>query len=347
MAEYFFGEISGEPVGKVYPNRTAAKDAHVHQVTQQGIAGNRRVGCASLVLSGGYSSDEDYGHEIFYTGAGGQDPSDRSIHVAHQDLDKSDNAALVRSQATGLPIRILRGAGHRSVYAPVSGYRYDGLYKVVKYYENYPDDGWRRWMFHLVQLTTDEAATYTPDENYEVDNLAFEELDLGSGFLGGTIPPSESSSAARLDLSHLSPAFPVEVVLPAGDANPGTAIVITHRVVRDSKVTAAVKAMYADTCQVCGVRLQTGAGHYSEGAHIRSLGRPHHGPDTMSNILCLCPNDHAVFDMGGLYLGDELEMFTSTGEHLGRLTVHPDHVIDTNNVRYHRSHHGRVSGFLH
>lgn len=34
----------------------------------------------------------------------------------------------------------------------------------------------------------------------------------------------------------------------------------------------------------------------SEGAHVRPLGIPHNGPDTLDNILCLCPNCHVLFD---------------------------------------------------
>lgn len=336
MADYYFGELPGEPVGKVYDNRTAAKDARVHQVTQQGIAGNRHVGCASIVLSGGYETDEDYGYEVFYTGAGGQDPATRQ-HVAHQDLDKSDNAALVRSQETGLPIRIVRGAGHNSDHAPKVGYRYDGLYKVIKHYENYPADGFRRWMFHLAQLTVEEAAAYTPDENYEADNRAYRDHGLGSGPFGHDQQTEGQLTAARVDPFY---APPVELVLPAGKTDPGTKTILSQRVVRDTKVTAAVKAMYLDTCQICGTQVATRAGYYSEGAHIRPLGRPHHGPDTMSNILCLCPNHHAAFDKGGLYLDDDLAVHDALGHRLSGLKMHAEHGIDLNNIRYHRTHHG-------
>jgi hypothetical protein len=36
-----------------------------------------------------------------------------------------------------------------------------------------------------------------------------------------------------------------------------------------------------------------------EAAHIRPLGAPHNGPDTLDNTLCLCPNHHVLFDHGG------------------------------------------------
>ena len=337
-AEYYFGEISGQPVGTVYASRMEAKDARVHQVTQQGIAGNRSVGCASIVLSGGYDTDEDYGHEIFYTGRGGQDPRNpRGPHIADQDLDLSDNAALVRSEETGLPLRIVRGAGHDSDYAPDSGYRYDGLYKVVKHYPlEHPRDGYRRWMFHLVQMTPKEAAEYTPAENADANARAYDEQDLGSGADEGPGQVTEPASVAMDPFLGQS----VDIIIPAGKTDPGTKTVISQRVIRDTKVTAAVKALYGNTCQVCGTRVVTKAGYYSEGAHVRPLGKPHHGPDTMANILCLCPNHHSAFDKGGLYLDDELRVFDSQGICLGPLRIHDEHIVDVNNLRYHRTHHG-------
>lgn len=70
-----------------------------------------------------------------------------------------------------------------------------------------------------------------------------------------------------------------------------------ERIIRDTKMTKAIKRIYKDTCQVCGLRLKIGDNsYYSEGAHIRPLGKPHDGPDVIGNILCLCPNCHVQFD---------------------------------------------------
>ena len=37
--------------------------------------------------------------------------------------------------------------------------------------------------------------------------------------------------------------------------------------------------------QMCGIRLEGFAGPYAEAAHVRPLGSPHNGPDTLNNIL--------------------------------------------------------------
>ena len=46
--------------------------------------------------------------------------------------------------------------------------------------------------------------------------------------------------------------------------------------------------------------MDTPAGLYAEGAHIKPLGKPHNGPDEVENILCLCPNHHVLFDRGAI-----------------------------------------------
>lgn len=98
-------------------------------------------------------------------------------------------------------------------------------------------------------------------------------------------------------------------------------------------MAASVKRLYNDTCQVCGTRLVNAAGAYSEGAHIRPLGVPHNGPDTLDNILCLCPNCHALFDGHALTVqpdGTVLQL----GESIGKLTVIPEHGLDFKQLAY-------------
>ncbi|MBW5484738.1 YDG/SRA domain-containing protein [Streptomyces bambusae] len=80
------------------------------------------------------------------------------------------------------------------------------------------------------------------------------------------------------------------------------------RLARDSKIVRKVKEMYDHTCQICSLRLVvsvTGEA-YSEAAHIQAVGKPHLGEDRIENVLCLCPNCHALFDRGALQLTDDL-----------------------------------------
>ena len=68
-----FGDIPGQPSGSTYRDRRELYDAGVHRKLQGGIAGTGGEGADSIVLSGGYEDDEDYGDEIIYTGEGGRD----------------------------------------------------------------------------------------------------------------------------------------------------------------------------------------------------------------------------------------------------------------------------------
>src|SRR5438046_2064827 len=79
-----------------------------------------------------------------------------------------------------------------------------------------------------------------------------------------------------------------------------------ERIVRATAVSQRVKELHGYQCQICGERLNTIAGPYAEGAHIRPLGRPHDGPDTIDNVLCLCANHHVLFDGLALHVAADL-----------------------------------------
>jgi putative restriction endonuclease len=106
-----------------------------------------------------------------------------------------------------------------------------------------------------------------------------------------------------------------------------------NRIVRNFDVAASVKRLYDNTCQICGTRLLTAAGPYSEGAHIRPLGVPHNGPDTLENILCLCPNCHALFDGHALTVHPDGTVLR-LGESIGELTVAAEHRLNFEHLAY-------------
>ena len=110
-----------------------------------------------------------------------------------------------------------------------------------------------------------------------------------------------------------------------------------QRVVRATKVSKDVKSLHNHQCQVCGTAIETPAGKYAEGAHIKPLGRPHNGPDVLENILCLCPNHHVMFDVGAFGVADD---FTLIGGLSGSLRLKPRHAIGKEYLKYHREHYG-------
>jgi putative restriction endonuclease len=110
----------------------------------------------------------------------------------------------------------------------------------------------------------------------------------------------------------------------------------TLRIVRNTAITNRVKELHGYRCQVCGVRLETPAGPYAEGAHIRPLGEPHNGPDQEDNVLCLCPNHHVLFDLGAFTIGDDFSLHGLPGV----LRTAAGHEIDKAQLAYHRLHFG-------
>jgi putative restriction endonuclease len=111
-----------------------------------------------------------------------------------------------------------------------------------------------------------------------------------------------------------------------------------QRIVRNTAVTEWVKELYDFTCQVCDMRLETPAGPFAEGAHVRPMGRPHNGPDSVTNVLCLCPNHHVLFDRGVFGISETGEVLDrDTGGRIAVLTVRDGHDLDPAQLRYHWS----------
>lgn len=287
--ERVYGHIPGFSEGTHFSNRFEVQQAGVHRPGQAGISGGKD-GADSIVVSGGYPDDVDYGAEIIYTGHGGQDPN-TGRQVEDQELIKG-NLGLVRSYLDQRPVRVIRGAGGDPQYSPETGYRYDGLFRVVDYWHDTSRDGPLIWRYRLVKLGHEDEA---------VDASSVEDA------------PTEP--ARRVERSGA-------------------------RIVRDRAIAERVKTRHGHRCQICGIRLATAAGPYAEGAHIRGLGRPHDGPDHDSNMLCLCPNDHLLFDSGAIYIDDDWTVWnTLQGKPIGSLRRTPRHRIDQAHVRYHREHH--------
>ena len=250
----------------------------------------------SIVISGGYRDDKDFGDRIIYTGQGGQSAPGSGKQISDQKLTKG-NQALVNSHLNGIPVMVIRGAGGNKEFSPSQGYRYDGLYLVAQHWFERSQDGPLIVRFELTQAGDQDA-------------------DFVS---------KELSNAG---------------IAPIGNSNPGRiASKNVARVKRDSAVSKWVKATYKDQCQICGTTVSTPTGTYSQGAHIQGLGMPHNGQDVVSNMLCLCPNCHVMFDFGSYYIKDDgetiINLVTKTES---QLTLAPQHLLDVRAIAHHRLH---------
>jgi hypothetical protein len=81
----------------------------------------------SIVISSTYDDlDEDMGDLVYYSGSDSHNNTN-SLHAADS---KPGTRALKRSYLTQNPVRLLRAADSKSMWAPPCGIRYDGLYRV-------------------------------------------------------------------------------------------------------------------------------------------------------------------------------------------------------------------------
>jgi hypothetical protein len=76
------------------------------------------------------------------------------------------------------------------------------------------------------------------------------------------------------------------------------------RIIRDSTHSRSVKKENNYECQICGETLPLSNGNrYAEAHHVHPLGEG--GPDIPTNIMCVCPNHHALVDYGAIRLDPE------------------------------------------
>ncbi|WP_336882266.1 HNH endonuclease [Priestia koreensis] len=69
---------------------------------------------------------------------------------------------------------------------------------------------------------------------------------------------------------------------------------------RDSNPVNYLKQLYNNSCQICNKRIEISKDrYYSEVHHIRPLAK-YNGPDSINNMIVLCPNHHVLFDMGSI-----------------------------------------------
>ena len=143
-----FGEITGVTEGTLFSSYAELNQVKVHTQTQAGISGSQLEGADSIVVSGGYEDDQDFGDEIIYTGHGGRDSSGKQI--ADQTLTRG-NLALAKNEIDNLPVRVIRGAHKGNQFAPEVGYRYDGLYRVESHWIELGKSGFNVYRYKLVK----------------------------------------------------------------------------------------------------------------------------------------------------------------------------------------------------
>lgn len=181
------GHIPGISVGQTWQFRNECSQDGVHRPPVSGIAGTASNGGAvSISLNGGYSSDQDNGDWFIYTGSGGFDSTKSRKQVNDQSFDRSNLAiaatcdsklnekgAAARDWRMSKPIRVLRGY-KSGPHAPTQGFRYDGLYKVVRYWKTEPKyDGCTRYLFEF-RRDDDTPLPWTPAGEQMIHDLGLQ-----------------------------------------------------------------------------------------------------------------------------------------------------------------------------
>ncbi|GGS47189.1 YDG/SRA domain-containing protein [Streptomyces cinerochromogenes] len=342
VGERKIGHIDGIAPGAEFHRRVQVKRNNLHGDTVRGIStlvddDGSHIADA-IVLHGGYEDDHDDWDSIRYTGASPDVDKYKIKGVPRlrrsQSWDYADNAALKRSYERGHPVRVIRGWKGDKRYSPIDCYRYDGLYLVT-------------------DIRTAVAHSPAPDGS-PVDICQFDLKRLPED---GQDPTSlEHQIADLLERREEAPAesadgegtadepdeeAETEEEAVQGEKFPETRTARVQRLVRDDAVIRNVKRLYAGECQVCGLRLLGPDGKpYSEGAHIRPLGKPHRGPDVEPNVLCLCPNCHVRLDIGAIVIEDDWSIVVRAGafgmDVRPKLKRHRRHTIHLDYLRYHR-----------
>jgi len=105
------------------------------------------------------------------------------------------------------------------------------------------------------------------------------------------------------------------------------------RLIRDSIRAKRLKEIYEYKCQICNsdIRLQNQS--YIEVHHIRPLGNGHNGLDVESNMIVVCPNHHAMFDLGFIKFVDRNKVIINNKT----IKIKNRHMIDKNNIDYYNA----------
>lgn len=140
---------------------------------------------------------------------------------------------------------------------------------------------------------------------------------------GGKRQETQITSENNTETDRESFTTPKAVDLKEPDL-PGRNAVQTYRILRDTALARWLKHLYSFECQICRTTIDIpGGGRYAEVHHIRPLGTPHNGTDVLGNMLVLCPNHHAMCDLGTIELK------------LHDLHLLPGHQPSPENLQYH------------
>lgn len=180
--------------------------------------------------------------------------------------------------------------------------RYEDIYREVKRIRTTPLP--EHWEASIRGIVEDNS---TDSLRYKGENVFFSVEGIGRG-VWGLRERISTPTVNAFDFDE-----PVE---------PNRVKQDIYRILRDTFLSRSIKALYKNSCQMCGESLNIKGSPYAEAHHVKPLGRPHNGPDVAANIIILCPNHHVMLDYGALPL------------EVKKLKIHPVHTIGLEFVEY-------------
>jgi predicted restriction endonuclease len=110
----------------------------------------------------------------------------------------------------------------------------------------------------------------------------------------------------------------------------------TQRIVRDSIISKRLKEIYHYECQICGETIELPNGkRYAETHHLRPVGAPHNGKDGTPNIVVVCPQHHAMLDLGVIALNPKTLIVEHWKLKEGTKLKSLKHRLNTASINYH------------
>ena len=205
--------------------------------------------------------------------------------------------------------------------------RYADLYEEVKKVRNGPlPAAWQATVRRTIQSHSSDSRGFTRSGSERDTFFAVEGVGHGIWGLRAMAAPVPRSSeipqnADTTEIIEAPQEFDATRTSAIGNENPRRVPTTTYRIVRDTDLARQVKLLHRGRCQVCGHTIKTPDGkNYAEAHHIIPLGGKHKGPDTFSNLLVLCPNHHAMMDMGLMELTPE-NLHHATGHDISPLSA--------------------------
>ena len=221
-----YGHVPGVRLSEVFKGRNTMPCNMLHQNHMTGIhyptwkdtesgkkSQTETVASPAIVMSGGYEDDEEMGDDewstgaalsaeaaalkghddaFWYTGDGGNDLLAGKSQIKDQH-DERGNRALLRSQAMGIPVRVLRGRAEKdtptdtaieNVHGRGAGKynTYDGLYTVEKHTYLKGMSGHMVYRFMLKRLAGQKSAVSAPVLHSMVGNMSTKYTRANAGY---------------------------------------------------------------------------------------------------------------------------------------------------------------------